>query len=128
VLPRNDKYMQRKIIFFTIIILLFSFFYLAYTEKKQADLNYQKNWWILSFDNPKDNTLNFSIENHSNKNNFHWEVLADGNIIKEAAISASRGVTKDIDLSDINIKDLENKKISVKVSADGETKEIYKNF
>jgi hypothetical protein len=124
----TKRYMQKKIIYSLIIFLLISFVYLAYTEKKQADLDYQKDWWALSFVNPKDKSLNFVIENHSQKNNFHWEVLANGNTIIEASIEASKGTAKNIDLSDFNIKDFENKKISVKVSADGEEKEIYKNL
>ena len=119
---------QKKIILFLILFLIISFSYLAYVEKKQANLNYQKNWWVLSFDNPKDNTLNFSIENHSSKTNFHWEVLAEQDKIKEGDASIVKGATKNINLSEINIKDFENKKISVKVSADNEMKEIYKNF
>ena len=82
---------QKKIISFLIIFLLISFFYLAYVEKKQADLNYQKNWWVLSFDNPNDNSLDFVIENHSSKNNFHWEVLSDTDKIKEADINIVKG-------------------------------------
>ena len=120
---------QKKIISFLIVFLFISFFYLAYVEKKQADLNYQKNWWVLSFDNPKDNTLNFSIENHSNKTNFHWEVMADGNILKEGDLVIIKG-GKELrsEASELSSLSLENKKISVKVSADGEMKEIYKNF
>jgi hypothetical protein len=119
---------NKAIIILLVIFLLFSFFYLAYAEHKQADLNYQKDWWVLSFVNPKDASLNFVIENHSGKNNFHWEVLANEIKIKEDSVEASKGTTKNINLSDINTGDFGNKKISVKVSADSEEKEIYKNL
>jgi catechol-2,3-dioxygenase len=117
--------MNGKIIILSLIIFLAaSFFYLALVEQKQADLNSQ-NFWILYFSDPKGDGLDFVIENYSDKNDFHWEFLADKNTISTGNVAIPKGDKKIIELPK---PEAESKKITVIVSDGEEKKEIYKNF
>ena len=117
---------NKTIIFSTIIFLLLSFVFLAIVEKKASDPNNQ-NIWMLYFDNPQDQSIDFKIENHSTNVSFHWQVTADKTIIKEGNAIISLSETKNIPVS-ISIPELAGKKITISVTSDGKTKEIYKNL
>jgi hypothetical protein len=104
-----------------IIFLIISFFYLAYTEQYQRNSG---DWWALYFENPKSDNLNFVIENHSGKTNFHWEVSADKEKIKEGGISVAKGSTWK---SGFQVTGNNDKKITIEVLNGDEKKEIYKN-
>lgn len=119
---------QRKIILFFIILFIVSSFWLFYQSDKQRDLNSGGDWWAAYFIDPKGDNLDFAVENHSAKTNFHWEILDGVSKIQEGNISVPKGETIDSKLQDINLENLKNKKISVKISADDEIKEIYKNL
>ena len=103
--------------------MLSSFFSLALIEKKQHDLDYNKNWWSAYFKNPKNNSFNFFIENHSGNKNFHWEVFIEKNKIYESDVVLSKGENKEFPVS---ASELENKKITIRISNGNEVKEIYK--
>ena len=119
--------MNNKIIILALCLFLFiSFIFLSYAEKQQADIN-TKNTWMIYFQNPKDESLNFSIENHSKNTNFHWQILADDMIIKEENISAFLGETKTIPVSS-SPTNLIGRRVQIIVSAGEEKKMIYKNL
>lgn len=118
--------MQKKIIVAFIVLFIASSFWLFYQNDKQRDLNSGGDWWAVHFVNPKDSSFDFAIENHSAKFNFHWEILADGNKIQEGDINVPKGETGNSMFQDMNPDNLGNKKISVKVTSDNDTKEIYK--
>lgn len=114
---------NKKIIFTIIFLFLISAVYLSWTETRQFDPNLNKNWWVLSFSDPKSDNLSFTIENHSAKNNFHWEVISGSDKIKEGDMNMDKGSINDIDLSSINNS---SGKISVDVTRGSDMKEIYK--
>jgi hypothetical protein len=116
---------QRKIIFLIIISFVLSASFLLYTAKNFNDPDYNKNWWAVYFENPKTNDLNFVIENHSDKNNFHYVVLAGSDKFEENDVLLAKGETKSIKLQNSNPK--ENKKVTIQVISGGIKKEIYKN-
>jgi hypothetical protein len=118
---------NKPIILSLLIFLILSFGFLAYTETKQQSPASQ-DWWVVYFVSPKDNSLNFVIENNSNQTKFHYEVLADNSKLKEADIQIAKGVKKEIDLAKSDFANLANKKISITVVADNEKKEIYKSL
>lgn len=113
---------SKKITVFLIIFLVASFLYLAYIEQGRRG---EENFWVLYFADPKSDNFNFVIENHSDKNNFHWEVLADKNKINEGNIVVSKGTKENVNLSGSGE---ENKKITIIVSDGENEKEIYKNI
>ncbi len=119
--------MQNKIIIATFILLsVLSFSFLAYTEEKNKNINAQ-NIWFLYFNSPKDQSLNFSIENHTDNTKFHWEILADKNKTREGTLTVKKGAIEKI--NPLGISDTANKKMLVRVTAgDNSVKEIYKKF
>lgn len=117
---------NKKVIIFLTAFLAISFAYLAYVEQKSHDYASQKDWWILYFNTPKSNDLDFTVENYSGKNKFHWEIFSGKNKpYLEEDIEISKGEKKNVTPE---LKNGEDKKITVKVSASDDSKEIYKNF
>lgn len=115
---------SKPIIYFLIMFLLISFSYLSYTGGKRIDYDYQNDWWVLYFDDPKSENLNFTIENHSANNNFHWEASADSGKIKEGDVEIKKGGTEKIGLPKPDFD--KGKKITVEVFRGDEEREIYK--
>lgn len=114
-----------QLVAITITMFLLSAIWLSWISKKQMDPDYQKNWWVLSFDDPKSSSLNFTIENHSNSNKFHWEISIDKTKIKEGDVAIDKGQQKTIPVSANN---MENKKATITVTSGENKKEIYKSF
>lgn len=115
---------QTKIIIFIIIIFIASSAYLFWVDAKNNSPDYGKDWWAVYFENPKDNSLNFTIENHSNKNDFHWEVSDGKNKLDAGNIKIEKGATW---TSDVQVS-VSDKKMTIRVSNSKDTKEIYKNL
>ncbi len=55
---------SKIIIITTIILLLVSFSVLFVIETKNHDYDYKKSWSVVYFENPRDDSLGFAIENH----------------------------------------------------------------
>ena len=114
------------IILATILFFILSASSLAWIEKKQSNENEGKDWWALYFTEPKSDSLNFVIENHSNENNFHWEISYGGDKIKKGNSNIKKGSALQLN-SHLNIEP-ENKKIIIQVISGDKKKEIYKNL
>lgn len=120
--------MSNKSIIISIIIFLgLSFLCLAYTENRQQSSSSQ-NWWVVYFENPKDENLNFIIENKSKNDNFYWEVLSGENIIRKGSVNVREGEMKKIEIANSEIESQGDGKLIIRVGAGNETKEIYKIF
>lgn len=115
---------SRIIVIFTVIFFLASALFLAYTENRQSDENLQKDWWILSFDNPKGDDLNFTIANHSQKTSFHWELISGTNKIQEGDAKIAKGSTWTSNVQADNLTG----KITIRVTSGEDKKEIYKSL
>lgn len=119
--------MSNKIIIFATLIFAFtSFTYLTIQENKQANLD-SKNVWMVYFANPKDNSLDFTIENHTKNENFHWQILSGSDVSKEGDANISTGQTKSIPVT-IPTDAIFGKKITISVTNNNAKKEIYKIF
>ncbi len=107
-------------------MFLFSAIWLSHISQKQMDPDYQKNWWTLSFDDPKDNSVNFVIANHSSQKTFHWKIMINKKTIKEGDLEVETGKTRTVPVSSANIKD---SKITISVTdQENNKKEIYKKL
>lgn len=115
---------QKKIIIFIIVLFIASSFWLFRASDKFVDLNDGKNWWALSFSEPKTENLDFAIENHSDQADFHWEVLIKDKKIQEGDEKIEKGQRKNIVVDSIS----ETGKIMIEVTAGGGGREIYKNL
>lgn len=114
---------MKKIIIFLIAFLIISFTYLSYIETRQQSPSSQ-NWWVVYFSDPRNESLNFVIENNSNETNFRYDILSGENKLKEVDIKVAKGEKKDIPVENIN----NNEKVIIRVIAGNEKKEIYKIF
>ena len=115
---------QKKLIIFIIALFVLSASYLFYVSDRSLRSDAGKIWWAVSFEDPKSDSLNFTIENHSAQNNFHWEIKADNQKISEGDAEIKTGESKNIQPT-INVVSGKN---SITISSDSDKKEIYKNF
>jgi hypothetical protein len=117
---------QKKIIIFFTALFLVSAFYLSWTETRQTEPNLGKDWWAVYFLKPKWNDdLSFTIENHSERENFNWQILEGREIINEGSALVSKGDQNDITIAP---KYFSDKTITILVSDGKYKREIYKNF
>ena len=116
---------QRNIIIFLIVAFIASSLWLFTVSNNILDKDEGKNWWAVYFINPESNNLSFTIENHSDNNNFHWEVVSDKIKTKENDVSIKKGSTLSID-PEINPDTA--KRVTILVTSQKEKREIYKNF
>lgn len=98
-----------------------------FVDGQDNSLDYQKNWWVVYFNEPKSLSWNFSIENHSDKTDFKYEIFDGTNKVDEGTAIINKGEIRNIAL-DQKIGHIENKKITIQVSDGSEKKEVYKNF
>jgi hypothetical protein len=117
---------QKLIILSVIIFFILSSIWLFFISAKYMNPDYNSDWWALHFADPKDQSLNFTIENHSLKNNFHWEITDGTKNIEIGDVEIFKSQKKNIP---IDIQNVSDKKIIIRVSTDNnEVKEIYKNL
>lgn len=112
---------QKFILIFLAAAIIISFSFLAFSEKKQHDI---KDGWFLYFDNIKDSSIDFTIENYSSNSNFTWELIADEKTISKENIQVLKGNKENVKISSPSV----GTQIKIKVYHAKEIKEIYKNF
>jgi len=113
--------MEGKKIIISIIVLLFlSTSFLIYRAQHMPE----PKWWSIYFSNAKDQSLNFSIENHTNRNDFHWQVLDGKNKLNEGDVKIKKDEIRNVIIENIS---LGQKKVLIEVSSGDEKREIYKN-
>ena len=67
---------SKIIIIATVILLITSFSVLFVIEAKNHDYDYNKAWSVAYFENPRDNSLDFAIENHEgSKSEYGYKVF-----------------------------------------------------
>lgn len=114
---------QKSIIIAIIALLTISFISLAYIESRAKDPNLNKDWWVLSFQDPHGSRLDFAIENHSNSNNFTYEITQDTQSIIKESLSIPKGETKNISVNQVS----SDTKTAITVwTKTTDKKEIYK--
>ena len=119
---------SKIIIITTLIFLLISFSALFVIETKNHDYDYKKSWSVVYFDNPRDNSLDFTIENHQGeKLEYDYDILVNDKKVKEDKTEIEKGAKQKI----IPVLDLgknDGAKISIEVSAKDLKYKIYKNI
>lgn len=115
--------MSHKTIIIAIISLLtLSFVSLAYIEGRAKDPNLNKDWWALSFQDPHGSSLDFTIENHSDSNDFTYTVSQNNTVLDKKSIRIPKG-----EVENITVSQAPNTKTIITAWTDAkDTKEIYK--
>jgi hypothetical protein len=86
-----------------------------------------EDWWAVYFENPKDNGLQFVIENKEEKKDFRWELWLGENKVQEGLESVAKDGKKTVEPNK-NLSLAYKGKITLKVSSGEEKREIYKNL
>lgn len=124
--------MTSKIIITSVLILLFvSFSVLFAVEKMNNNYDYNKNWNVVYFNNPNDNSLDFTIENHQGvKGEYSYEVIAGGKSIEKgtAQIEAGRNVEISPNLNLEKIIEQDTIRISAEINYGDVKYNIYKDL
>jgi hypothetical protein len=118
---------NKTIIISLIAFLALSCVFLSYTQTKQQSPQSQ-NWWVVYFADPKNDKLDFVIENNSDETNFHYEATAGKSAFEQKDIEVKKGEKKNIEIISPDIESFGNVKFDIIISARGEKKEIYKNL
>ena len=112
---------QPNIIISLIVLLIISFFSLAYLENSQHKIS---NDWFLYFENPQNNSLDFIVENFSDNEEFSWSLAIDNKIIKTEKIKVLKGSKKNVMIEKLP----KGEKFIIKITHGKGGREIYKIF
>jgi hypothetical protein len=119
---------SKIIIIATAILLIASFSILFVIETKNHNPDYKKSWTVVYFESPKDNSLDFAIENHlGEKTKYEYEILADGKKVAKEKVEIEAG--EKLKISPVLEFEKEKPaKISIEVSAGDLKYGIYKKI
>jgi hypothetical protein len=119
---------SKIIIIATIILLIVSFSVLFIVEAKNHSYDYKKSWSVVYFENPRDNSLDFVIENHQGeKASYGYKVFIGDNKVIENNVDIEAAAKQKISPIIPNEKISENK-ILIDVSYKDTDYKIYKNL
>lgn len=112
------------------LIILFCFLFtvsatfLFWQNKRELDPNFEKSWWTLSFTQPENqNSLAFTIANHSPNTSFHYQISANKTILSTSTIEVRTGTSEIITPSIVPDR---SSRTSIIVTTDTGEQEIYK--
>jgi hypothetical protein len=119
---------SKIIIIATAILLIASFSILFVIETKNHNPDYKKSWAVVYFENPENNSLDFTIENHlGEKTEYEYEILADGRKIAKEKVEIEAGEKLKI-APVLEFEKEKPAKISIEVSAGDLKYGIYKKI
>ena len=119
---------SKIIIITTITLLLISFSVLFIIEAKNHNYDYKKSWSVVYFENPRDDSLDFTIENHQGENaEYGYKIfLGDDKVIDEK-IEIEAGAKQKISPV-IEGEIMKDNKIMIVVNYKDAEYKIYKNL
>lgn len=124
----NLSFSEKNIVLLFCILFTMSASFLFWQNKRELDPNQGKSWWTLSFAEPQDeNSLAFTITNHTNQSEFSYEVYntmtPDKTILSRDTVIVPPGETKTITPQFVRNPDF---RTSITVTTDTEKQEIYR--
>ncbi len=115
---------QRFLILTFITLFVASALFLFWQNERELDPEQGKNWWTLSFALPSNQeSLDFTVENHSDNTKFRYSIIADDETFAEATFEVPRGGKITITPSVLIQPDTRTRVI---VTAMDQKKEIYR--
>jgi len=119
---------SKIIIIATVVLLIASFSALFAVELKNHDPDYKKSWSVVYFDNPRDNSLDFAIENHEGKKmEYDYRILVSDKKIAGDKIEIEKGAQQKI-VPVLDLDENSSASISVEVSTEDLKYGIHKNI
>jgi hypothetical protein len=121
--------MSSKIIIIALVILLLaSISVLFVIEAKNHNYDYNKAWSVIYFENPRDNSLDFAIENHESVDvEYGYKVLANDDKLIEGSMNIKAGVTQKISPV-LDSEKIANARVMIVVSYKDMEYKIYKSI
>ncbi len=101
--------------------------YLFLMNERGLDPNREKNWWSLSFAEPREETsLVFVVSNHTASNIFRYTISSDGRMLTEGELSVAPGT----DFTHAPTVDFppQSDRITITVSHEGRDETIYRSL
>ena len=121
--------MSSKIIIIAVAVLLIACFSVLFViEAKNHSYDYNKAWSVVYFENPRDNSLDFAIENHEGQSaEYGYRVFVGDNKVIDESIEINAGATQKISPV-IAGERLMGNKILIDVSYKDTEYKIYKSL
>jgi len=119
---------SKIIIIATITLIIAGFSVLFVIEAKNHNYDYKKTWSVMYFENPRDDSLDFVIENHEGQNaSYGYKIFANDSKLIEGNIDIKAGVKQKISpvLDSEKIKD---SRVMIDVSYNDTEYKIYKDL
>jgi hypothetical protein len=119
---------SKIIIIATVVLLIISFSVLFVIETKNHSYDYNKAWSVAYFENPRDASLDFAIENHEGeKSEYGYKVFVGGDKVIDEKVEIEAGATQEISPV-IPSEKLKGQKVLIDVNYKGTDYKIYKNL
>lgn len=119
---------SKIIIITTIIFLLVSFSVLFVIEAKNHNYDYKKSWSVVYFENPRDDSLDFAIENHEGeKAEYDYKIFLGDNKVIDDKVEIETGAKQKISPV-VEGERLKNNKVTIVVDYKEKDYKIYKNY
>ncbi|MEP7162635.1 MAG: hypothetical protein ABI747_02625 [Candidatus Moraniibacteriota bacterium] len=88
---------QKTLIVWGAVFFLVSAGFLFWKNNSELDPDAGKNWWVISFVHPEDpGDLSFSIENHSTKREFRYQVFTQDGTLTQGSVELETGSQESI--------------------------------
>jgi hypothetical protein len=118
---------SKIIIIATVIFLIASFSVLFVIESKNHDYDYKKAWSVVYFENPRDDSLDFAVENHEGeKSEYSYKIFINGDKVIDDKVEIDAGGKLEVSPV-IPSERLSGNKILIDVSYKNTEYKIYKN-
>lgn len=115
---------QKILIAICILLFVASSTFLFWRNKDEMDPSKNKNWWTLSFEDPKDQTsLDFTVKNYSDNTTFQYELVSERQTLVRDTFELRRGETKTITPI---VEPIQQSRTLITITAGNEKKEIYR--
>jgi hypothetical protein len=119
---------SKIVIIATVILLIASFSVLFVIEVKNHNYDYNKAWSVVYFENPRDESLDFAIENHEGaKAEYGYKIFVGDNRVIDEKVEIDAGATQKISPV-IPSERLSGNKILIDVNYRGTDYKIYKSL
>jgi len=119
---------SKIIIIATVMLLIASFSALFVIEAKNHNYDYNKAWSVVCFENPRDNSLDFAIENHEGvKAVYSYKIYINDDKVIDESVEIATGAKQEISPV-IPSEKLSGNKILIDVSYKGTEYKVYKSL
>jgi len=119
---------SKIIIIATVILLIASFSVLFVIEAKNHNYDYNKAWSVVYFENPRDNSLDFSIENHEGAEaEYSYKIFVGDDKVIDEKVEINAGAKQKISPV-IPSERLSGSKVLIDVNYKGADYKIYKSL